>query len=209
LSEVFFEHLGADVNLATLDGKARLAERCKPLLAKIPDGAYADLMQQRLQELTGVGMQRAGAPAAPRPSRTTHAARPSLVRQAIALLLQQPGIASGLDADSLPAADALPGLDLLHALVAQVQARPDISTAALLEDLHEHPHAAALQRLAAQDLPGDTELWRTEFLDAIEQLARQALQQRIDALAEKQRQHGLDAFELEELRALLQQRAAG
>lgn len=213
LSDVFFEHLSADVNLATLDGKARLAERCRPLLAKIPDGAYADLMQQRLQDLTGVGLQRgatpARAPASARAARAAPSARPSLVRQAIALLLQQPAIAAGLDADSLPAVDALPGLELLHDLVARVQVRPDISTAALLEDLHEHPHAAALQRLAVQVLPGDAETWRIEFLDAIEQLARQALQQRIEALAEKQRQAGLDAFELDELRALLQQRASG
>ncbi len=213
LSEVFFEHMAADVNLATLDGKARLAERCKPLLAKIPDGAFADLMQQRLRELTGIGTTRAAGSAASGTPRTAsrHApsARPSLVRQAIALLLQRPDIAAGLDADSLPAADALPGLDLLHALVARVQARPEISTAALLEEFHEHAHAAALERLAMHTLPGDAETWRTEFLDAIEQLARQALQSRIEALADKQRHSGLDAFERDELRALLQQRADG
>ena len=55
LSEFFYAQLAQDVNLDTLDGKARLAERCKPLLAQIPDGAFADLMQQRLTELTGVG----------------------------------------------------------------------------------------------------------------------------------------------------------
>jgi DNA primase len=47
--------MATDVNLGNLDGKARLAERCKPLLAQIPDGAFGDLMKQRLVELTGVG----------------------------------------------------------------------------------------------------------------------------------------------------------
>src|SRR3546814_7314197 len=55
LSEFFFAQMSQDVNLGTLDGKARLAERCKPLLAQIPDGAFGDLMKQRLTELTGVG----------------------------------------------------------------------------------------------------------------------------------------------------------
>ena len=45
LSEFFFDEMSKDVNLGTLDGKARLAERCKPLLAQIPDGAFGDLMR--------------------------------------------------------------------------------------------------------------------------------------------------------------------
>ena len=53
----------SDVNLSSLDGKARLAERAKPLLAQIPDGAFRDLMQQRLTELTGVGARAGGAQA--------------------------------------------------------------------------------------------------------------------------------------------------
>ncbi|MFX5903572.1 hypothetical protein ABTE48_19150, partial [Acinetobacter baumannii] len=59
LSQFFFDTLAHDVNLATLEGKGRLAERAKPLLAQIPDGAFRDLMQQRLTELTGVGARTA------------------------------------------------------------------------------------------------------------------------------------------------------
>src|SRR3546814_14432871 len=56
LSQFLFDSLAADdVNLSTLDGKARLAERAKPMLAQIPDGAFGDLMRQHLTELTGVG----------------------------------------------------------------------------------------------------------------------------------------------------------
>ncbi|MGN6152088.1 MAG: DNA primase, partial [Lysobacteraceae bacterium] len=48
LSQFFYDDLAKDVNLGTLDGKARMAERAKPLLAQIPDGAFGDLMRQRL-----------------------------------------------------------------------------------------------------------------------------------------------------------------
>src|SRR3546814_3856421 len=49
LSQFLFDSLAADdVNLSTLDGTARLAERAKPMLAQIPDGAFGDLMRQRL-----------------------------------------------------------------------------------------------------------------------------------------------------------------
>ncbi|HQZ31916.1 MAG TPA: DNA primase, partial [Arenimonas sp.] len=64
LSTFFYGELSKDVNLAGMEGKARLAERAKPLLAGIPDGAFRDLMQQRLTELTGVGQRAAAAPTA-------------------------------------------------------------------------------------------------------------------------------------------------
>ena len=47
LSEFFFQELGKDIKLSTLDGKARLAERARPLLAQSPDGAFGDLMRQQ------------------------------------------------------------------------------------------------------------------------------------------------------------------
>ncbi|WP_268591976.1 toprim domain-containing protein, partial [Escherichia coli] len=48
LSQFFFDELTREINLGTLDGKARLAERAKPMLAQIPDGAFGDLMKQQL-----------------------------------------------------------------------------------------------------------------------------------------------------------------
>src|SRR6476659_9433506 len=101
LSEFFYNELGKDTNLGTLDGKARLAERCKPLLAQIPDGAFGDLMRQRLTELTGVGRtdhaeQHAGARRPPQPAAPAKAAKQSLVRGAITALLQQPSVALAL-----------------------------------------------------------------------------------------------------------------
>jgi DNA primase len=54
LSDYFFEELGKDVRLNTLEGKARLAEKVKPYLQKMPDGAFRDLMNERLQSVSGV-----------------------------------------------------------------------------------------------------------------------------------------------------------
>ena len=93
LSQFFFDTLSEGVALSTLDGRARLAERARPLLAQIPDGAFGDLMQQRLAEITGLQAKPAAAPSAPVRS---HGSRPlapprrSVVRSAIALPLQQP-----------------------------------------------------------------------------------------------------------------------
>ena len=211
LSQFFFDELAKDVNLGTLDGKARMAERAKPLLAQIPDGAFGDLMRQRLTELTGVGATRTGADA-PLPARPRTPPAPtqkrSLVRGAIALLLQRPGLALDLEPPDTFGALHQPGVPLLAELIALVRERPEITTGALLEHFAEREEGAALQKLAMQQLPGEEAKWREEFLDVMAQLElqakRQTLQQRIDALQTKQREHGLDDNDKAELRALLQ-----
>jgi DNA primase len=206
LSQFFYDDLAKDVNLGTLDGKARMAERAKPLLAQIPDGAFGDLMRQRLTELTGVGAARAGAPAAP-PARPrlppAQTQKRSLVRSAIALLLQQPALALDLQPPYTFGVLRQPGVPLLAELIALVRERPEITTGALLEHFAEREEVAALQKLAMQALPGEEAKWRDEFLDAMAQLERQTLQQRIDELQAKQREVGLDDADKTELRALL------
>ena len=213
LSEFFYSELGKDVNLATLDGKARLAERCKPMLAQIPDGAFGDLMRQRLTELTGVGA-RASTPETHVPVQrarnapSVHAPRQSLVRSAIVRLLHQPGLALQLQPPYRFALLRQPGVELLADIVALVRERPEISTGALLEHFGDREESTALQKLAAQSLPGDETKWIEEFLDTMAQLEKQTLQQRVEELQAKQRESGLDESDKEEMRALLQARLA-
>ena len=212
LSEFFYASLSADVNLSSLDGKARLAERCKPLLAQIPDGAFGDLMRQRLTELTGVGA-RASTPQTHVPAqratqagRGTPAQKPSLVRGAITHLLHRPGFALDLQPPYRFAALRQPGIDLLSELVLLVRERPDIATGALLEHFDGREELAALQKLAVLDLPGEEPDLRAEFLDAIAQLEKQVLQQRIEELQQQQRDGALDDAGKQEMRELLQAR---
>ena len=212
LSEFFYAQMSADVNLSSLDGKARLAERCKPLLAQIPDGAFGDLMKQRLTELTGVGA-RASAPETHVPAQRARSApamttpKRSLVRSAIALLLQQPSLALALEPPYRFAALRQPGVELLSELVALVRERPDIRTGGVLEHFGDREEAAALHKLATQSQPGDETVWQAEFLDTMVQLEKQTVQQRIDELQEKQRAGNLDDRDKDELRGLLLTRA--
>jgi DNA primase len=219
LSEFFFNEMGKDVNLGTLDGKARLAERCKPMLAQIPDGAFGDLMKQRLTELTGVG----GRPleqgrATTRPVRTEHAPGPkqSLVRSAVTALLQQPTVALALAIPLRFSALDQPGVALLTELILLVHQRPDITTGAILEHFEGRDEAAALTKLAlarAVEATGATALdervlddadkRQQTFLDAVGRLETQALQQREALLKAKMIDRGLDDAEKSELRELL------
>ena len=205
LSQFFFEELGRDINRGTLDGRARLAERARPLLAQLPDGAFADLMRQELKRQTGVDAARPVAEARP-PARQAVPAqqRRSLVRSVIALLLQQPSLGLQLERPYRFAELRLPGVPLLLEILDVVAQRPEISTGALLEHFAAHEQAEALRRLAAQVLPGEEASWAHELHDAVAQLERQTVQQRIDELQQKQRAQGLDETDKYEMRMLLQ-----
>lgn len=207
LSQFFFDELSREINLGTLDGKARLAERARPMLAQIPDGAFGDLMRQRLAELTGIG---AAAPAAataaasrpaPRAPRPAH--KRSLVREAIVRLLQAPSLALDLPPPYPFAGLRLPGIELMIELLQIVHARPEITTGALLEHFHEREELAALQKLAVQEIAGETASWRQELHDVVVQLEKQTLQQRLEELTAKQRAQGLDETDKYEQRELL------
>ncbi|TZF91498.1 DNA primase [Cognatilysobacter lacus] len=213
LSQFLFDTLADGVNLSTLEGKGRLAERAKPLLAQIPDGAFADLMRQRLTELTGVGARNAPAethvPAqrARAPGRNAPPPKRSLVRSAILSLLHKPSLA--LDIPTEPGFAALnqPGIPLLVELVELIHARPDIGAAALVDHFEGREEHEPLQKLAVQSLPGIDENWRAELLDNVRQLDRAALEQRRDELKAKLTELGYGGMtdaEKDELKALLQ-----
>jgi DNA primase len=208
LSEYFFAYLAHDVNVATLDGRARLAEHARPLLAKLPDGAFRDLMAAELEKRTGTrGAVAPRAPAARNGAAgAANAPRRTLVRSAIALLLANPALAQDVAAPYAFARLDKPGVGLLIELLDAARARPGINTMRLLEQFASRAEADALQKLALTEFPGEPEALRMEFLGAMRRLGEQTTQQRLDALIRRQAEGALDAAEKDELRALLAQK---
>ncbi len=215
LSEFFFAELGKDVNLGSLDGKARLAERARPLLAQIPDGAFRDLMLAELDKIAGVHVQVAAAPvdAAIVKHTGTKPQQRSLVRAAIMLLVQRPAVAAAVEPPWAFADLRQPGIALLIELIGICRGRPDITTGALLEHFAEREEAASLQKLAMVDFPGGDEESRAEFLGAISQLDRQTAAQRRSDLQLRLKElesggaAGLTEADRNELRQLLATKA--
>ena len=52
LSEYFYQNLSQDIDLNTMDGRARLASLATPYLEKLPSGVFQQLMLKRLSEIT-------------------------------------------------------------------------------------------------------------------------------------------------------------
>jgi DNA primase len=201
LSDYFFGELSHDVEMGSLDGRARLAERARPLIAKLPDGAFRDLMAQELEKRSGARAH--AAPSAQRAIERPMAVQRSLVRSAISLLLAQPGVADQVEKPYRFLRLDKPGVDLLAELIDLARSRPGINSAMLVEHFAERPEYPSLQKLMATMSVGEPEAQREEFFDALTRMDDQATTQRRDALTAKSREGSLDSAEKAELRELL------
>lgn len=205
LSEYFFGELAHDVDTGSLDGRARLAERARPLIARLPDGAFRDLMAQELEKRTGARTTLDTAPAPRTALQRPTVVQRSLVRSAIALLLAQPGAADQVERPYGFLRLDKPGVELLAELIDMARSRPGINSAMLVEHFAERPEYPALQKLMAAMVVGEPEAQRAEFFDALKRMEHQASIQRRDWLTAQSRERPLDAAEKSELRELQMQ----
>jgi DNA primase len=219
LSEFLIEELSSQVDMDTVDGRARLAELARPLVHKIPTGVYRELLIESLAEAVGLTAAKlekmiavGSAQGRDSTSRfaTAHrrkrlppgAGKPSVVRHAITIILNHPEAGRNIDLNRLATVNR-PGADLLRSLIETVGSEPNITTAGLLERWRHDEQGRHLGKLAAVALPQDEEFDpAAELRECVDQLALGARKDRIDFLIEKQRVSGLSDDEKSELRAL-------
>jgi DNA primase len=208
LSEYLVEHLTAQVDLATIEGKSKLNELAKPLFARLPDSVYRTLLEDRLASLTGLGRRQAGHLAGPAPTPAmARTARPQFgagmtpVRRAVTLLLARPSLA-GLVGDPTDLRSLeVPGAELLAELIAFFQARPQATAAAALEAWRDTEAGGHLERLAMVSLDAPEVAWEADFQGLIARF-RLAPQERRMAELEGRGLANLSAEERSELSTL-------
>jgi DNA primase len=206
LSEFLLRTLAEDADLATVEGRARLAERARPLLDAVPDGAFRDLMREELRRRTGV-RPRVPKPPPIRPPAGGRELQRTPLRTAIGLLLQNPRLIEALEPPYLFGALDLPGMPLLLELIDLCRRRPEANTAVLLQHFEGRAEQAALAKLAALDWPFERAQEKAEFVGAVIQLNRQFFAHRVEELSRKQVESGLSEAEKGELREALRARA--
>ncbi len=57
LEQFFFDKLSAELDISSIEGKARLSNLAKPLMRKLPKGVYAQLMLDKLSNTLGVSSE--------------------------------------------------------------------------------------------------------------------------------------------------------
>ena len=219
LSEFLIKELASQVDMQTVDGRARLAELARPLVNKIPTGVYRELLIESLAGAVGLTASKlekmiAGGAKETRDNtwRGTHAGKtrrlrsgagkPSVVRHAITILLNHPEAGRNLEIGKLAGVNR-PGTELLQALIETVCSEPNITTAGLLERWRHDERGRHLGKLAAAEVPLDDDFDpAAELGECLDQLAAAGRKERIDFLIEKQRVEGLSDDEKSELRAL-------
>jgi DNA primase len=219
LSDFLIGELASQVDMTTIDGRARLAELAKPLVHKIPQGVYRELLIEslagkvglsanKLEKMLGRAPESKGTIAvrptssARRRKDTIAAGRPSVVRRAITLLLNYPAAVDKLDIEKLAGVNR-PGVELLHDLIETVQEEPNITTAGLLERWRHDDEGRHLGKLAAVEVPGEEDFDPAAELEAcLDQLALAGRRERISFLIEKQKLSSLTDEERGELRQL-------
>ncbi len=177
LSEFLFGKLQEQVDMTTLDGRARLVSLARPYLDKLPKGIFRDMMEQQLAKLSGRNIIRQSSTPAPRrPARSS--GRPTLmkpVHRAIALLLQYPELAK---TENLPQGwrkgDSR-GVKILSKLLDILHTNPTYTTAVLVEHWEEDDIRHHLGKLAMAELMvfDDQEEQFRGCLQRLEKAARQ------------------------------------
>ena len=196
LPDFLFEKLAGETDMDRIDGRARLVELAKPLLARLPEGPLRELMHQRLREETGV--QSTETPHAskvrqPSSRRPTPSQRLSPIATAISLLLQQPGLATQFVLpEHLDDSADEPGLQLLITLHKMARGESRLTTGALLERFRDSEDASTLEKLAAKDHLLGEEDFPPFFSETLLTIQEQALGKSIDKLVSRAGQEELD-----------------
>jgi DNA primase len=216
LSDFLFDHLSSQVDTASIDGRARLVDLARPLLSRLPDSIFRQLMLERLAQIARTDIShladRLQKPAETRPvappavaAHTTGGGK-SPVREAIAMLLHQPELAQKTEPPVITEPDAMPGVRLLLELFELLQRQPGLNTGAILEHWRGREESRHLHKLAQWTPLTDKLDLEAEIRGHLSQIAHQVTEKRISALLQEERHRPLNDKEKQELKALLQSR---
>ncbi len=203
LSEFLFGKLQEQVDMSTLDGRARLVSLARPYIDKLPGGVFRDMMEQQLAELSGRNIVRKRAMGNVR-QKPSGGARPALMKpmhRAIALLLQYPQLAALQDLPEGWRQHDSKGVKILSQLLEILRANPTYTTAMLVEHWEDDDIRHHLGKLATAELVvfDDQE---EQFRGCLQRLEKEARQSRASRLRNKLRPSDMTEEEKNLLRQL-------
>lgn len=216
LSTFLLGELAKQVNLGTLDGRAKLAGLAKPHLVKMKDSPLRSLLVDELARLTRLRREELPGPAGEARPTSAQApprapAEPGAVRaikRALQLLVERPALAQRVTETELLAASGMPGIGLLVEAVDFFHEHPDAHGGQLHEHWRDTPKAAALERLGPLTPALDDAGLEREFADAISHLRQKALRQRMEWFRQESLLRALSPAETAEWQALTRQLSA-
>jgi DNA primase len=213
LSDFFFERLAAKLDTNSIDGRARLVTLANPLLARLPDSIFRQLMVEQLATLTQTTPDRladrleilpAATASRPPPKKPMQkSGQRSPVRQALELLLYQPSLAMDINQTAILQHCDVPGVPLLLEVIELLQKQPELSTGALLEHWRGREESQFLYKLAHWAPPLDDLELLADLQGHLNEIQRQYIENRIEFLDTEQKHRQLSSAEKREYGELL------
>ena len=215
LSDFFFERLATNLDINSIDGRARLVTLAKPLLATLPDSMFQQLMIEQLAALAQTTPdQLAGLldipvidsqPPPPKPAPVRQSGQKSPVRQALELLLYEPSLAMKINQPAILQHCEVPGVPLLLEVLERLQQQPELTTGALLEHWRGREESQYLYKLAHWMPPLEDLELQADLQGHINEIQRQYIENRIEFLDSEQQLRQLSRAEKQEYGELLVQ----
>ena len=186
LSEFLFERLKAESDISSREGKAQLASKANKLIQKMHNSLFKDLLIEELSSIVGLSHQHLESKITigedkktPLPKKVTPVRGQQILinktRIAIALLLQNPALASQHKVPDSFKQALNKGLPLLYTLQKTIESNPEISSAALLERFRDSEYENALHTLSMLQTPEteNTDNMIDVYRDIIERLSKE------------------------------------
>lgn len=206
LSKFFFDHLGKQIDLQQIDGRAKLAQLGMTYIKKMPQNMRKEIMIDSLAQQIKmppeklyqyVNKQQS-------PIKINAAQKQTMlspIRIAITLLIQNPSLIGQLKCE-LPTLD-IPGMPILHELCMLLRRSPQLTTGGILEYWRDKPEYKYLQNISHYEHLLKNQNLAQEFCGAIDKIHAYALDNAIEQLIAKADTTGLTNAEKKQLQKLL------
>ncbi len=213
LSQFFFAQLEQQVDIHSLDGRAKLVALARPKLSRLPAGMFREMMFKQLSNLVEMEEETISGhllePAQPKePTREPQStpqtsSGPSPVRLILSALLHNPHLITHIPTVAPLKEIDNPGIPLLSAVIEVLQQHPNLTPAALLERWRGDPNEAMLHKVAQWTPPIPEAGIEQEFIGAYQQLLKLAHEQTTEKLLKKSSEGPLTDAEKAQLQQLL------
>lgn len=219
LSDFLIDKISENIDLNSIDGKARMAERAKPFIGKIPDGIFKELIIDKLSSSVGISSKKLTAlisqmskKESMKPktrsytkmmSQRSSKTQPSIIKKSIMLILNYPEAAKNIKHHDFKDYKK-PGIKILLKLIKTAQEGSNINAASLIERWRDDDEGRHLAKLAINLFPDNPEFDASKELnDSLVQITKNFYSERINFLIKKQSKKELTEKDKNELNQMI------
>lgn len=184
--EYLFSELGSGLVLTQLDDQARLASLVAPYIAKVPDGVLKQLMQHRLEQITGLTSVKPAPRSRPqRQAGNRVQSLTALNRRLLGYLLRSPELLQAVDGRTRAAIARHADGDIFAEIVKYIDENPNADRSELIGRWAGQAIAAELAALAEAPVALAGEALGRELAEGLDSyVAQKAKNERLALLSE-------------------------